>query len=377
MRVFATFSLRAVNPKIHSGEPLTGLTPNGEISCQRYFSLLHSHHRRSSMRRIICLFVLLALAAGVHADDKKKKKPAANNVPVKVPGGGGGAGPIHMPNMSHGNPSHSLNQTNRTLGAPHTGGPSATNPLSTHATTASGKTGHVGATGQSSNPLLRKGGQAGANGQSSNPLTHGNQHAGATLGQKRANPMAPNHAGQPGMNGHTGAHNLAAKNNANFHNGHAVGAQYGRGLNSHPGNWHAAHANYRVQPYREVFHNYHAVRHDRYWYNNHYDRVVVMGGGYYYWNAGYWYPAWGYDPAVSFYVYDGPIYSYDNLPPDQVTMNVQAELQDEGYYTGEIDGQVGPKTRGAIGTYQADHNLEVTSAIDEPTVEALGLTGTS
>ena len=98
-----------------------------------------------------------------------------------------------------------------------------------------------------------------------------------------------------------------------------------------------------------------------------------MGGGYYYWNAGYWYPAWGYDPALSFYVYDGPIYSYDNLPPDQVTMNVQAALQDQGYYTGEIDGLVGPKTREAIGTYQTDHNLEVTSAIDEPTVESLGL----
>ncbi len=104
---------------------------------------------------------------------------------------------------------------------------------------------------------------------------------------------------------------------------------------------------------------------------------MVVGGGYYYWDAGYWYPAWGYDPAFSFYVYDGPIYSYENLPPDQVTMNVQTQLQDEGYYTGEVDGQVGPKTRDAIGVYQADHNLEVTSAIDEPTVEALGLTGTS
>jgi peptidoglycan hydrolase-like protein with peptidoglycan-binding domain len=54
-------------------------------------------------------------------------------------------------------------------------------------------------------------------------------------------------------------------------------------------------------------------------------------------------------------------------------MNVQTALQDEGYYTGEVDGQVGPKTRDALGAYQSDHNLEVTSAVDEPTVEALGL----
>jgi hypothetical protein len=104
---------------------------------------------------------------------------------------------------------------------------------------------------------------------------------------------------------------------------------------------------------------------------------VVVGGGYYYWDGGYWYPAWGYDPAISFYAYDGPIYSYDNLPPDQVTMNVQSALQDEGYYIGEVDGQVGPKTREALAAYQTDHNLEVTSAVDEPTVESLGLTQSS
>ena len=70
---------------------------------------------------------------------------------------------------------------------------------------------------------------------------------------------------------------------------------------------------------------------------------LAAGGGYYYWDAGYWYPAWGYDPAFSVYVYDGPIYSYANLPPDQVIVNVQTELQDQGYYIGEIDGQLGPK----------------------------------
>ena len=102
-----------------------------------------------------------------------------------------------------------------------------------------------------------------------------------------------------------------------------------------------------------------------------------MGGGYYYWDGGYWYPAWGYDPAVSFYAFDGPIYSYYNLPPDQVIVNVQTELQDQGYYTGDVDGQLGPQTRDALAAYQSDHNLEVTSAVDEPTVESLGLVGST
>jgi hypothetical protein len=41
-----------------------------------------------------------------------------------------------------------------------------------------------------------------------------------------------------------------------------------------------------------------------------------VNNGWYYWNAGYWFPAWGYAPSVS-YVYDGPIYGYNGLSPDQ------------------------------------------------------------
>src|SRR4029077_2224870 len=36
-------------------------------------------------------------------------------------------------------------------------------------------------------------------------------------------------------------------------------------------------------------------------------RLVRYGGGYWYWNSGWWYPAYGYDPYYSHYVYDGPI----------------------------------------------------------------------
>ena len=44
-----------------------------------------------------------------------------------------------------------------------------------------------------------------------------------------------------------------------------------------------------------------------------------------------------------------------------------------GYDHGEVDGTLGPITREALANYQRDHNLYTTSAIDEPTLESLGL----
>jgi hypothetical protein len=122
-----------------------------------------------------------------------------------------------------------------------------------------------------------------------------------------------------------------------------------------------------------AFRNYRPVWHERNWWNNHYNRVVFVYGGWYYWNAGWWYPAWGYD-SNAYYAYDGPIYAYNNLPPDQVTANVQAALQQQGYYQGEVDGLLGPLTRAAVADYQRDHGLYITSAIDRPTLTSLGMT---
>ena len=53
--------------------------------------------------------------------------------------------------------------------------------------------------------------------------------------------------------------------------------------------------------------------------------------------------------------------------------NVQIELYNQGYYSGPIDGILGPDTQAAIADYQADYGLPVTAGIDEPTVESLGL----
>ena len=128
---------------------------------------------------------------------------------------------------------------------------------------------------------------------------------------------------------------------------------------------------FRGQRYA-VFRNYNRQWHDRSWWRSHYDRIVFVSGGWYYWNAGYWFPAWGYAPSVS-YVYDGPIYGYNGLSPDQVTVNVQEQLARAGYYDGPIDGLLGPMTREAIAAFQADSGLAITSAIDEPTLATLGL----
>jgi hypothetical protein len=138
---------------------------------------------------------------------------------------------------------------------------------------------------------------------------------------------------------------------------------------------------YRIQgseswqgPQYEVFRSYHPEWHDQGWYRSRYTRVELIGGGYYYWNNGYWYPAWGYDPAAAYYAYDGPIYvGHRAEPPDRVIADVQAELQQMGYYKGEVDGLLGPLTREALTAYQGDQGLATTAAIDQPTLDSLGM----
>jgi hypothetical protein len=131
--------------------------------------------------------------------------------------------------------------------------------------------------------------------------------------------------------------------------------------------------NWQGQRY-QAFRSYRSQWHDRGWWGGRYSRIGLFGGGYYYWNNGFWYPAWGYDPGYSYYPYDGPIYGYNNLPPDQVIANVQTALQGQGYYHGDVDGLLGPLTRAAIADYQRDHGLYITSAVDEPTLASLGMT---
>jgi hypothetical protein len=124
----------------------------------------------------------------------------------------------------------------------------------------------------------------------------------------------------------------------------------------------------------EVFRSYHPAWHDHGWYHSHYPRVEIIAGGAYYFNAGFWFPAWGYDPSYQYYAYDAPIYVGSRAePPDRVIADVQAILQEEGYYKGEVDGLLGPLTRDALVGYQTDNGLYATATIDEPTLASLDL----
>ena len=113
--------------------------------------------------------------------------------------------------------------------------------------------------------------------------------------------------------------------------------------------------------------------HNRDWWRQHCNTIVFVSGGYYFLDAGYWYPAWGYDPSYNYYDQDGPIYTYGNLLPDQVIANVQVVLQDAGYYFGPITGSLNVETRAALANFQRDQGLLITGAIDQPTIESLGL----
>ena len=140
-------------------------------------------------------------------------------------------------------------------------------------------------------------------------------------------------------------------------------------------------ANYRIHgsdqwqgPQYEVYRSYRPERHDQGWYRSRYQRVELISGGYYYFNNGYWYPAWGYNSTNEYYAYDAPIYAGKHAePPDKVIADVQAVLQEMGYYKGEVDGLLGPLTREALTGYQTDQGMTVTAVIDEPTLDALGM----
>ena len=127
----------------------------------------------------------------------------------------------------------------------------------------------------------------------------------------------------------------------------------------------------------DAFHRHRHEWHDRDWWHNHCDTIVFVTTGYYFLDGSYWYPAFGYDPLNSYYDYDGPIYTYGNLLPDEVIANVQVALQDAGYYFGQITGSLSFDTRAALANFQRDYGLEITGAIDEATVETLGLSQTS
>ena len=113
--------------------------------------------------------------------------------------------------------------------------------------------------------------------------------------------------------------------------------------------------------------------HDRDWWRQHCPVIVFANLGYYYLDAGNWYPCWGYDQNSDYGNYGGPIYAYNNQTPDQVIADVQSALQQEGYYSGPITGSLDAQTRAALAAYQRDNGLTISGNADQATVESLGL----
>jgi Putative peptidoglycan binding domain len=166
---------------------------------------------------------------------------------------------------------------------------------------------------------------------------------------------------------HKGVHQFPSRH-FNLPNTPLPSAQH---MNFQPGSHISECENWRDSRYN-VFRKYTATWHDTDWWRSHCSRIVFVLGGWYYWHGGYWFPAWGYSPEAV-YAYDGPIYAYNDLAPDQAVANVQAALQELGYYHGPINGYLDSATSEAIANYQRDHGLYATSAIDEPTLASLGM----
>ncbi len=112
--------------------------------------------------------------------------------------------------------------------------------------------------------------------------------------------------------------------------------------------------------------------HDSWWWHHRCVAIIFFDFGWWGWDDGWWYPAWGYDP-YSHYEYNEPIYGYDGLSPDQIVAGVQAALQQRGYYTWAIDGKMGPLRVADVARFQRDHGLPITSGIDPATLGSLGV----
>ena len=305
---------------------------------------------------LICSFALASLALGAQ-EEKKKEQPKKK---------GAQAGQVSKP-------------AGKPTGKPATAGRPATTgkPAGAGKPAKAGKPAHAGKPAETGNVA----GMSTGKGKGKGKHAEAGQAAGAgqaTAGAKQPGGGKKTGAGKPGeaataaTTGKGAAKgkpfkpqhfNLASKTKPNKAVAPAVNFQQGRRIEgSH--NWQGS--NY------QVFRNYRSEWHDRDWWRHNHSRIVFVFGGPYYWNSGYWFPAWGYDPGA-YYAYDGPIYAYNNLPPDQVIANVQAALQQQGYYRGEVDGLLGPLTREAVANYQRDHGLYTTSTIDRPTLESLGM----
>jgi hypothetical protein len=109
---------------------------------------------------------------------------------------------------------------------------------------------------------------------------------------------------------------------------------------------------------------------------HHGGRFFGPGLGFY----GFGYPWWWDYPDYPSQYYGDPYYGdtyygnsyYGNIDPRSSTAKaLQAALARQGYYHGSIDGVLGPQTRNAIRSFQANQGLPVTGQVDGRLIRAL------
>ena len=316
----------------------------------------------------ICSLALVSVAVGAQKEEKKsqpkKQAQTAQHATHATghPAGGGGAGAKKMTTAPSGGQKPKTGQTSTAAYHGQQGKKSQTSTATYHAQKAkAAQTSNAAYQAQKAkkNQTLNqaqtgkaaRGGEVTRRGKATEATTATAAGKTAKVKTAQVKPVKPQHfnlAKQP---------NTAKAPRVNFQQGRRI----------------AGSQNWQGQQYT-VFRNYKSEWHDQNWWRGHYrNNITFVFGAPYYWNAGYWFPAWGYNPNA-YYAWDGPIYAYNRLPPDQVIANVQSALQQQGYYRGDVDGLIGPLTRGAIADYQRDHGLYTTSTIDQPTLRSLGMT---
>ncbi|HVF89318.1 MAG TPA: peptidoglycan-binding protein [Blastocatellia bacterium] len=85
------------------------------------------------------------------------------------------------------------------------------------------------------------------------------------------------------------------------------------------------------------------------------------------------------DPSDSAPDAEMPEAAEENLPlsSSEMVRRAQVELKNQGYYEGQADGAMSPRTANALKAYQQEHNLQVTGDLDPRTAASLGITGAS
>ena len=63
------------------------------------------------------------------------------------------------------------------------------------------------------------------------------------------------------------------------------------------------------------------------------------------------------------------------LSSPEMVRRAQTSLKEQGYYEGEPDGVVSPRTAGALRAYQKEHNLQESGDLDPQTARSLGIMG--